>query len=644
MTQSRKSNAVSSVETMSRSKLNSASRRVQSIKVLSSVFAFLILSQTPINGHEPSGQKPLILKDTFERINPGLFAEIALVPYANAPLDAKELHQIIQTLEFKTDGTAGRSFGYINEDLWVRMPVRDLRSKKTRLLLELHGPWDAVHLYALRKGELFFQKKAGWLTPEPDVALPHRNVLLDLPQGEPEYELYLHLHTNENTILFMEIFEEKAFVARERPLMLLFGSFIGFCICLILYNGFLWIALRDRVFAYYVLHIAGGLMLHVAIPDLADELLWPGSIWWRSVSTSVLLGLTLFTGSLFTLKFLSAESVSAPASLWLRVGLLAAAVQITLAFIIPYRYSIQVGLVLVFFNAASYLYSGIAAFLAGFRPARYYIAAWGSYSLAGALHALGNAGLGVSSDSVFVYYSSMFGQASEMILLALALADRYRAIRDHGERAMAESSLRDLQLQQIEAEKRTLELALLKRSIQPHFLMNSLNAALGLIRENPNVAQKLILALASEIRKILDLSAQPFVTMDEELALCNAHLNVMNLRLESNFKLMTRNIDRTRPIPPLIFLTLVENGITHQRSGNSGDTTFVIERLETTGAEVYHFRAPLLGSGSEMAPEGLGTKYIRSRLLNGFGTGSSLTVSTNNGEFITKMIIPVDPE
>lgn len=107
-----------------------------------------------------------------------------------------------------------------------------------------------------------------------------------------------------------------------------------------------------------------------------------------------------------------------------------------------------------------------------------------------------------------------------------------------------------------------LNLEMLKKNIHPHFLANSLNSAIELVHENPQRAEKLLLALVEELRSTIELSEQPLCPLETEIQLCRNHIEVMSLRMEKNLTLEVVGKLEGK-IPPLILLTIVENGITH---------------------------------------------------------------------------------
>ena len=168
-----------------------------------------------------------------------------------------------------------------------------------------------------------------------------------------------------------------------------------------------------------------------------------------------------------------------------------------------------------------------------------------------------------------------------------------------------------------------LNLEMLKKNIHPHFMANSLNSAVELVHEDPNRAEKLLVALVDELRSTIELSEQKLCPVETEIQLCRNHIEVMSLRMEKNLSLEVLGNLEAR-IPPLVLLTIVENGITHGfRNRQEG---FFRINVRTYGKEVFisvenSGEAP--GESVENSTDagekdqirrGTGTRYIRSRL------------------------------
>ena len=104
----------------------------------------------------------------------------------------------------------------------------------------------------------------------------------------------------------------------------------------------------------------------------------------------------------------------------------------------------------------------------------------------------------------------------------------------------------------------------LQARIRPHFLFNSINAVLSLIRSQPKRAETALEDMA-DLFRVLMAENRELVPISQEIALCKQYLNIESLRLEDRLK-MTWQIDDMPPealIPPLILQPLLENAVYH---------------------------------------------------------------------------------
>lgn len=180
----------------------------------------------------------------------------------------------------------------------------------------------------------------------------------------------------------------------------------------------------------------------------------------------------------------------------------------------------------------------------------------------------------------------------------------------------------------IEAEHRNaillsskLQLELLKKNIQPHFLRNTLTSMMDWVEESPKEGSRFIQALASEFDIMNEISEQTLIPITKELALCRQHLSVMGFRKEINYVWEQVGIDETQLIPPAIIHTLLENGITHSEPLPGNTVKFVLRYF--VSKESYGYLFETIAQNRQIVTErvgGNGFKYIRARLTESYGT------------------------
>lgn len=106
-------------------------------------------------------------------------------------------------------------------------------------------------------------------------------------------------------------------------------------------------------------------------------------------------------------------------------------------------------------------------------------------------------------------------------------------------------------------------LAALQARIRPHFLFNSLNSVLALLRRQPQQAEAVLHDLADLYRALLS-DARTLVPLGQELALARAYIEIETLRLGAQRLRMqwrTEHAPLQALVPPLLLQPLLENAV-----------------------------------------------------------------------------------
>ena len=107
-------------------------------------------------------------------------------------------------------------------------------------------------------------------------------------------------------------------------------------------------------------------------------------------------------------------------------------------------------------------------------------------------------------------------------------------------------------------------LAALNARIRPHFLFNSLNAVLSLIRAQPRQAEEALESLADLFRAALR-EPGALVSLNEEIALARQYIDLEKLRLGARLQLIWEldELPDSLLIPPMLLQPLLENAVYH---------------------------------------------------------------------------------
>lgn len=192
----------------------------------------------------------------------------------------------------------------------------------------------------------------------------------------------------------------------------------------------------------------------------------------------------------------------------------------------------------------------------------------------------------------------------------------------------------------------TARLTELQQRIRPHFLFNTLNSAIALVRDDPARAEAMLEDLAELFRQAL---AEPgeSASVAEEIDLAQRYLAIEQVRfgprLHIAWQLDAAAADAR--LPPLLLQPLVENAVRHgvEPSPEGGELRI---RTERRGArvviEVVNTLPPLRWAGAPLPRgHGIALDNVRSRLRLLHDVQASLSAGLDRDCWRVRIDIPV---
>lgn len=206
----------------------------------------------------------------------------------------------------------------------------------------------------------------------------------------------------------------------------------------------------------------------------------------------------------------------------------------------------------------------------------------------------------------------------------------------HAMRFFREKDRRADQLQALLAQSR---LQVLRMQLQPHFLFNTLHVITTLIREEPEVAEDMLLRLSELLRVYLDEDRQE-IALARELELLDLYLGIQRVRFKD--RLDTR-VDAAvsalgGAVPGLILQPLVENAIHHGIGRHAGsDTVEVFAHRDTDSLylEVRNRNGVLEVTPEEAFTRGIGLSNTRLRLKELYGDLATVYIDAMSPQGVT---------
>jgi two-component system, LytTR family, sensor histidine kinase LytS len=168
---------------------------------------------------------------------------------------------------------------------------------------------------------------------------------------------------------------------------------------------------------------------------------------------------------------------------------------------------------------------------------------------------------------------------------------------------------------------REAEIKALQAQINPHFLFNSLNTIVSLIRTKPDLARKLLIQLGHFFRQNLNASLHELVTLKQELDHTRAYLDIEQARFGERLSVKIELNSQLEDVllPPLTLQPLIENGIRHGLKGLERTGEILISITEDQGYVLISIKDNGIGIPSNRVVE-----LLHSRIESREGTGLAL--------------------
>jgi len=177
----------------------------------------------------------------------------------------------------------------------------------------------------------------------------------------------------------------------------------------------------------------------------------------------------------------------------------------------------------------------------------------------------------------------------------------------------------------------------LQARIRPHFLFNSINAVLSLMRREPRRAENALEDLADLFRVLMRDNRQ-LAPLADEVELCRQYLDLEKLRLGERLVVEwhTENMPRDALVPPLVLQPLLENAIYHGIEPSSAPGVIAINIFLRRGEVHAILRNQHAGNKRAM-------DNIRERLALHFDAEASLESKLNRENYEVHIRMPYRP-
>ncbi len=184
-------------------------------------------------------------------------------------------------------------------------------------------------------------------------------------------------------------------------------------------------------------------------------------------------------------------------------------------------------------------------------------------------------------------------------------------------------------------------LAELQSRIRPHFLFNTLNSAIALVRAEPAKAETLLEDLSDLFRHAL-MDQGESVTLAEEIALARRYLAIEQVRFGDRLRVqwaLDPAADKAR-LPPLLLQPLVENAVCHGVEPSAAGAEIKISS-EKRGSVVVIKVTNTVPAGQGVEGHGVALRNVRERLSLLHDVQGQFRSGLKNGVYQVRMEVPL---
>ncbi|MEO8156202.1 MAG: histidine kinase [Betaproteobacteria bacterium] len=181
----------------------------------------------------------------------------------------------------------------------------------------------------------------------------------------------------------------------------------------------------------------------------------------------------------------------------------------------------------------------------------------------------------------------------------------------------------------------------LQARIRPHFLFNSINAVLSLIRADPRRAEAALEDMA-DLFRVLMADNRDLAPLENEVELCRQYLALEQLRLGQRLRI-DWHIDKMPAdalMPPLVLQPLLENAVYHGIEPSVEPGIISVNIYHVRDQVHMVLRNPYRKDGSHHAGNKMALGNIRERLALHFDAEASLQSRVGDNEYEVHITIP----
>ena len=181
----------------------------------------------------------------------------------------------------------------------------------------------------------------------------------------------------------------------------------------------------------------------------------------------------------------------------------------------------------------------------------------------------------------------------------------------------------------------------LQARIRPHFLFNSINAVLSLVRNEPARAETALQDMA-DLFRVLMRDNRDLAPLGDEIELCRQYLELEQLRLGERLTVdwNLKSMPADALVPPLVLQPLLENAVYHGIEPRVEPGEISIDIYSSRSQVHAVLRNPYTSDGALRAGNKMALANIRERLQLHFDAEATLDTRVREDTYQVHIVLP----